>query len=439
MEQSHAQKRTPIAARTWFVLAILSLSGQIAWGVENAWFNTFVFDTLTPDPRPIAWMVAVSAITATVTTLLMGTLSDRTRSRFGRRRPFILFGYIMWGIITAVFPAVSLLRPIGVAVFMVIVADAIMTFFGSTANDAAFNAWVTDITDTTNRGRVEGLLSMASFVSFIITFALAGIVIDSYGYFVFFYGLGGFVLVTGLIGGLILKDAPPTQEEVNIQRPPYWREVAQVFRLQLIKENKIMFLLFISIVINSIAWQTTFPYLLIYIEHFLGFGKSEYGLIMGAVLILTALSTIPIGLIVDRVSRRGFILWMAFLSALAALIFSLARGMAFVLISGVFMTVIMAGFGIVSNAWLKDLYPKQNRGQFQGIRLLFWVMIPMIIGPSIGSFLISQFGIPTIMNGEAGFIPTPVIYYAAAVINLFAIPPLLRIPKKTPIQQEGQA
>lgn len=436
MNNPQSVKRTPIPARSWFIIAVLALSGQIAWGVENAWFNTFIFDTLTPDPRPIAWMVAVSAITATVTTLLMGTLSDRTQSRFGRRRPFILFGYVIWGIVTAAFPAVSLLRPIGVAVVMVIIADAVMTFFGSTANDAAFNAWVTDITDTTNRGRVEGLLSMAGFLSFILTFALAGVVIDNYGYFVFFYGLGGLVTITGFLGGFLLKDAPLTKEEQAQERPPYWQEIAQVFRMDIIRENKILFLLFLSIVINSIAWQTTFPYLLIYIEHFLGFGKSEYGLIMGAVLIITALSTIPIGMIVDRVSRRGFILWMAVLSAVTALLFSLARGMAVVLITGVLQTVVMAAFGIVSNAWLKDLYPKQNRGQFQGIRLVFWIMIPMIIGPAIGSYLIRSFGIPTTLNGLEGFIPTPAIYYAAAVINLFTIIPLLRIPKDTRLEME---
>jgi MFS family permease len=312
---------------------------------------------------------------------------------------------------------------------MDIAADAIMTLFGSTANDASFNAWVTDITDTTNRGRVEGLLSMATFISFIVTFALAGIVIEQYGYFVFFYGLGGLVTLTGLLGGLILKDAPLTEEEQTMQRPPYWKEVSQIFSLNVIQENKMLFLLLSGIVINGIAWQTTFPYLLIYIEHFLGFGKSEYGLIMGAVLIITALSTIPIGMIVDRINRRAFILWMAFLSSAAALLFSFARSMVVVLMFGVLMTVIMAAFGIVSNAWLKDLYPKQNRGQFQGVRLFFLVMIPMIIGPATGSFLIRNFGIPTILNGEAGFIPTPMIYYAAAVINLFALLPLMRISK----------
>ena len=95
-----------ITPRTWFVMASLALTGQIAWAVENSWFNTFVFDTITPDPRPVAWMVAASAITATLTTLLMGTLSDRTRSRWGKRRPYILTGYCLWGLATILFPMV---------------------------------------------------------------------------------------------------------------------------------------------------------------------------------------------------------------------------------------------------------------------------------------------------------------------------------------------
>ena len=51
-----------LSARTWFVLATLAVTGQIAWAVENSWFNTFVYDMLTPDPRPVAWMVAARDI-----------------------------------------------------------------------------------------------------------------------------------------------------------------------------------------------------------------------------------------------------------------------------------------------------------------------------------------------------------------------------------------
>ena len=41
-----------ISGRAWFVMAALAITGQIAWAVENTWFNTFVYDTITPDPRP---------------------------------------------------------------------------------------------------------------------------------------------------------------------------------------------------------------------------------------------------------------------------------------------------------------------------------------------------------------------------------------------------
>src|SRR5665648_26250 len=203
-----------ISPRSWFVMTALALTGQIAWAVENSWFNTFVYDTITRDPRPVAWMVAASAITATLTTLLMGTLSDRTRSRWGRRRPYILVGYVLWGLSTVLFPTVAYIKLTSVAIIMVVIADSVMTFFGSTANDAAFSAWTTDIASSDTRGRVEGVLNLSVFIAQIVAMVAAGILIDNVGYFIFFYVLGGIVMVVGLIAGSLLQDSPlPEIEE----------------------------------------------------------------------------------------------------------------------------------------------------------------------------------------------------------------------------------
>jgi len=47
-ESASARPPTTISSRAWFALAVLAVTGQIAWAVENLWFNTFVYDELTP-------------------------------------------------------------------------------------------------------------------------------------------------------------------------------------------------------------------------------------------------------------------------------------------------------------------------------------------------------------------------------------------------------
>ena len=105
------KQQSPLSRVVWAMLLLLGLAGQLAWAVENQYFNTFMYDNITPDPRAVSWMVAITAVVSTVATILMGTLSDRTRTRWGRRRPYLFIGYIVWGILTAAFPlAVDLPR-----------------------------------------------------------------------------------------------------------------------------------------------------------------------------------------------------------------------------------------------------------------------------------------------------------------------------------------
>ena len=86
------KQQSPLSRVVWAMLLLLGLAGQLAWAVENQYFNTFMYDNITPDPRAVSWMVAITAVVSTVATILMGTLSDRTRTRWGRRRPYLFTG-----------------------------------------------------------------------------------------------------------------------------------------------------------------------------------------------------------------------------------------------------------------------------------------------------------------------------------------------------------
>jgi len=420
-----------ISSRSWFVMTALALTGQIAWAVENSWFNTFVYDTITRDPRPVAWMVAASAITATLTTLLMGTLSDRTRSRWGRRRPYILAGYVLWGLSTVLFPTVAFIKVTSVAIVMVVIADSVMTFFGSTANDAAFSAWTTDIASSESRGRVEGVLNLSVFIAQIVAMVAAGILIDNVGYFIFFYVLGGIVMLVGLIAGSLLQDAPLL--EVEEHRPSFWAEFAELFNTDTIKQNQKLFILLIFIMISSIGMQVSFPYLIVYLENFIGISKSDFSIIGGAVMLGSAIFAIPFGILADRWNKRIVIAIATVLSSIGGILLSLVSTLAQLALLGLVWQAFAVAGSIASVAWLKDLLPEQNRGKFLGIRMIFWIAIPMVLGPWIGSSLIQQFGIPTSFNGEAGFIPVPIIFQVGSLISLLALIPLAFIGKQKKI------
>ena len=244
---------TKLGIRKWLSFIIAGFVGQLAWAIENNYFNLYVFEC-THEYIFIPLMTAASAIAATITTLLMGALSDR----LGKRKAFISFGYILWGISIILFafldPSSSINIVAGSAMAsgtMIVIMDCVMTFFGSTANDASFNAFVTDNTDTTNRGKVESVLSALPLLAMIVVVA-STIVLPKEGYtcnwLLFFVIIGGLTSAVGVASIFLLpKDVvQPNKEE------PYIKNIFYGFRPSVVKANPILYLVLVTFAIFSI-------------------------------------------------------------------------------------------------------------------------------------------------------------------------------------------
>lgn len=410
---------TKLGADKWTIILLLGLSGQIAWNVENSWFNTFVFDTITPDPKPIAIMVAVSAIVATLTTLIMGTLSDR----LGKRKPFIVIGYLLWALSTMAFPMAAWAKSIQLAIFLVIFLDALMTFLGSTANDAAFNAWVTDITDSTNRGSVEGVMLMLPVVAIMLGMGVSGLLIDLFGYYTFFLTLGFAVLIMGGIGAAMLKESPSLMPHSADKKESLAAELFLVFSPTNIRHNSSLFLVLLTMTIFMTSQQIVMPYELIYLNNYLDISKTTAGILTAIIAPVTILLALPVGKLCDRGHGLAVLVTGLIIGASGQFLFSLSTELWMLAVTGImksigFLTLIVLG------AWIRNLMPADARGQFQGVRLIFFVMIPMVVGPGIGSWLIGNFGIATTLNGHQGFIPVPLIFQVSAALSLFSLGPI---------------
>ena len=92
----------------------------------------------------------------------------------------------------------------------------------------------------------------------------------------------------------------------------------------------------------------------------------------------------------------------------------------------------MSGYMLVTatlSAMIRDYTPADKVGLFQGIRMIFAVLLPMIIGPFIGASVIMGSDSTYVELGVVKSVPTPNIFLAAAaVLLLVAIP--IRLLKK---------
>ena len=118
-----------------------------------------------------------------------------------------------------------------------------------------------------------------------------------------------------------------------------------------------------------------------------------------------------------------------------ALVYPMKNIFGFALGAAVFGLGLIA-FGIVLSAAVRDLTPADRAGAFQGVRMIFTVMLPMVIGPWIGTKVITHFSqfhaLGTYVNdyGEAVASPVPEIFlFAAGVAALILIPAIVLMKK----------
>lgn len=422
--------KTKLSRSFWCALTIFSLMGQIAWVVENMYFNVFIYKMFNASAADISRMVAASAVTATLTTVFIGALSDK----IGKRKLFICLGYILWGVsifsfvflsedfISKTFAMTSSAAAIGVS--LAIILDCLMTFFGSSANDAAFNAWLTDSTDSTNRGAAEGINSMMPLVSILVVFG--GFMFfdldKAESWSLIFTIIGVLVILIGILGFFIIKEPA-----IKPSKEPYLGSIFYGFRPGTVKENAVLYIVFAAFIIFNISIQIFMPYLIIYYE--VALGMTNYVLIMAPAIIIAAAMTAIWGRIYDT---KGFTFSgiIAVLMLLAGyIILFLSKSTVPVFIGSMFMMCgYLAGMAVFG-AMIRNKTPEGKSGRLQGVRIFSQVLIPGVIGPFIGKSVLSGAEVIENSDGTTSFVPNENIFFAAGIVLLIVIPFCLVIRK----------
>lgn len=424
--------------RNWTVLILFGLIGQIAWSVENMYFNLFVYEKIEPNLSAITLMVQLSGIAATFVTLIAGTLSDK----IGNRRSFISIGYIIWGLSVVLFGFITPETAMSVfgmerydavrlCLSAVIIGDCVMTLFGSTSNDAAFSSWVTDNTESRFRGQVESVVAILPLAAMLIVAGGFGILVSAIGYTALFLILGIIISASGVLGLFIIRD------NEKLERNGTLKDIIYGFKPSVIKANIPLYLALIITCIYGISCQIFMPYLIIYMKTYLSFTVLEYSAVFAIAIVLGAAINIYLGKLSDRISKVRSTYVAAAIFSIGLLAMFASKGMpkvATIIVFGIAAFIMICGYiyiSALSGAIIRDNMPPYDVGKLQGVRMIFCVLIPMLVGPSIGNAINSAANIPLPDAGADAmttlYIPSPFIFLAASVVALllFALIPIL--------------
>ena len=431
--KNEQERPTPLGGRVWLSALFFGLVGQIAWVVENMYFATLSQDIFAASGRHdlsyivTTLMVIFSALTATATTVWAGGLCDRV----GRRKPFVAYGYFCWGVTIMLFAALpmraeaSMLAVIATAL---VVFDCLMTFAGSTANDAAFNAWVADNTDKSNRGKLNAILSTLPVLAVVLVFLLIGPLYSTEheSNAAFFITLGIIPMSAGLLALPFFRDAPQIERSAAPARDTFYG-----FRPSVVRQNRTMYVCLLGACLVGISQQTFFSYLMNFVIKTLGFGDG-FVLPMAVIIPGAAVMTGVMGVLFDRFGRARFYLPLLLAGTLGILSFyslQFVEGFLFSLLlfgGGVLMMGGLLSLTGALTAAFQDYIPTGYTGRFQGVRMCFTVLLPMIVGPIISLCI----GLDAMGINGADFMPTYHIFLAAAVVAVPAAIPLLLLTKK---------
>lgn len=423
-----------IDSRTWISIVLFGLVGQIAWVVENMYFSRFMQNEITKQPYATTLLVAFSAIFATLATLLGGALSDRT----GKRKVFICWGYIIWGFTIAAFslipmqPEADKVLPM---VILVVAMDCIMSIIGSVSNDASYNTWITDVTNTANRAKVDTIIAIMPLFAMAIVFggfdSLTNADATVNDWKKFFIIMGIMPTVGGIIGLFLMRDRDgirPNKEN------SFFNDFTYSLKPSTIKQNKMLYICLSGFMIASIGYQVYINYLFNIVEGTMGI--KNYIIPIGIVMVVAAIASVVISTAMDKYGKSKFyyptvicgvagciIMWSS-----KFLIGKNGKMLIAVLIVGgtlaIGVNLVMAGLFIAS---YRDYIPKGKEGLFQGCRIVMYVLIPMIIGPVIAQIIISAYnkGVP-----DESIVYPMELFLGSAVVTLLCLIPSKILKKK---------
>lgn len=313
---------------------------------------------------------------------LTGALSDRTTSRFGRRRPWIFIGTLLFAIALFLLGAQTSL--VGVGIFWSLAIS------GFCIASAAITATISDQVPVNQRGFVSGWVSAPQAVGIVLGLALV--------LFLALTTFAGYALMAVLLIALVVPFVLLLPDEAlpRVLRAPFsFDSLIRGFWINPIRFPDFGWTLLGRILVNlGNALGTTL--LLYFLEYGLGRGAgAEDDLLVITMIYLVFFVTAALGFgkLSDRIGQRKvFVYAAAYLQALAALLLAFVPALSVAMVAAGLLGLGYGCFMAVDQALATQVLPdSHSRGKDLGIMNIA-TAVPQAFAPLLGAFVVASLG-----------------------------------------------
>lgn len=406
-------------------IGILFIGENIFFFFEQNYFNTYLDHVLFLPKIYISIMVSFSATMGLISMFIWGIVSDNTRSKFGRRRPYLLLGVVA-GIAMIFFGFSS-------NYFLCLIIDVLIIGIASNAFLLAERSLIPDTIEIEKRGRANGIVNSISYIGLLtgVTFLLlgneffgipdprpgaTGTIITQEGHIILL-SIGGLIFASvGTIGFLFIKEKPVYELP---EKKKFFGELKQTFNIAELRSHKEFFKITFAYLIFQSGTASIMPFLFVFIFE-QGFSTLQLLLSIAIAFPIVFIATLYLGKISDKYGRKKYVPLSIVLVSIGYLIMPFASGN-FIMFAVGLPFVLVGALSLVTplNAWSQDLLPEDKRGKFTGI-LNIGTTVSQIIGSFAGGIVATLFGIPWIFILAPVFfiISTPLFLRVRETVNL---------------------
>ncbi len=383
-----------------FLLGFGFFGVSVIWGVYNAFVPIFLADKFGLPPAWIGFFMTLDNIAALFIQPPVGAWSDRVRTKWGRRIPFILIGAPITAVAFGFIPVA--------AVLPLFVACTSTTLLSAALWRTPVVALMPDITPSPFRSQANGIINFMGGVGTIIALQTGGMLYKMSPNFPFWLG-SALVILAALIVFFFIEE--PKEYEAAEEQPGMWKSLMEVIN----DPDKSGLRILLAIFFWFIGFSAVETFFTLYAKNHLGIPEGDGATLLSVFPLFFVLFAIPSGMIAARIGRRitiaiglitvTVILFLFYVTPASALLTGITPlplvgipleegGARMLTLAGILL--ILGGIGwsfinINSLPMIVDLTSAARVGTFTGLYYLFSTL-SAIVGPNVNGWAIQLTG-----------------------------------------------